>query len=381
MAENSLQKLAWNILHYSLQVKAGERAFIYASPLAKPLLLVLTDEIKKIGAYPYFTIFEEALDRAFLNTLPVDKPEEVVELINKRIGPENYIIDHADVSIIIRSKESDNPYEGVPMEILGSWQKVMGAIFSRFTRETRWVVMDWPTENQARKAGMTYNEFYEYVMRVSAIDYSELNRKAQPLKQILDVTDKVRISGPGTDLSFSKKGINTIIGTAENSYIDGEVYTAPIKDSVEGYVSYSVPTIYMGQSFDGIRLKFSKGRIVKATCKKGSQKALDQIIDTDEGSRYIGEFALGINPEVNIPMNDIHYDEKIAMSFHLTPGQCYDEAPNGNNSAVHWDLVCMQSKEYGGGEIWLDDVLIRKDGLFVHPDLIPLNPGFSSSGK
>lgn len=374
MAADLLKKLAWNMVHYSLKLKAGEHVLVYAAPAAKPLLLALTEEFKAVGAYPFFFLYEEELDRAFLSALPADKPEESQTLIGQRVGPENYGFDHADASIIIRSKEADNPYEGVAMATLGNWQKAMGSLFARFTKETRWVVFDWPTENQARKAGMSHKEFYDYVLRVSAIDYAGLNRKAQPLKRMLDAADRVRITGRGTDLSFSKKGINTIIGTAENSYIDGEVYTAPVKDSVEGYVSYSIPSIYMGQTFDGVRFEFSKGKIVKASCTTGSQEVLEKILDTDEGARYIGEFALGINPEVTTPMNDIHYDEKIARSFHFTPGQCYDDAPNGNNSAVHWDLVCMQSEEYGGGEIWLDDVLIRKDGIYVHPDLTPLNP-------
>ena len=190
-----------------------------------------------------------------------------------------------------------------------------------------------------------------------------------PLKKLLEKTDRVFIKGEGTDLRFSIKGINVIMGTAENSYIDGEVYTAPVRDSLGGKITYTIPSLYMGQTFEKISFEFEKGRIVKAECEKGDVEALNNILDTDEGSRYIGEFALGINPLVTKPMNDIHYDEKMITSFHLTPGNSYKDAPNGNNSAIHWDLVCDQSPEFGGGEIWFDDVLIKKDGKFLGEDL------------
>ena len=146
-----------------------------------------------------------------------------------------------------------------------------------------------------------------------------------------------------------------------------------MKDSVEGHISYNTDTIYQGTSFSGIKLSFREGKIVSATASS-NEKKLNEILDSDDGARYIGEFAIGFNPMINEPMLDILFDEKISGSFHFTPGQAYEEANNGNQSQVHWDMVCIQRPEWGGGEIYFDNELIRKDGLFLPDDLKVLNP-------
>ena len=145
----------------------------------------------------------------------------------------------------------------------------------------------------------------------------------------------------------------------------------PVKDSVEGYIQFNAETLYHGTVFNDIRLEFEKGKIVKAT--GSDEEKLNSILDTDEGGRFIGEFAIAFNPYITEPMRDILFDEKIAGSFHFTPGNAYDIADNGNRSDIHWDMVLIQRPDYGGGEIWFDDVLIRKDGIFVIPELKGLN--------
>jgi len=195
---------------------------------------------------------------------------------------------------------------------------------------------------------------------------------SEALAELMRKTDRVRLVGEGTDLRFSIKDINAVPCVGTHNIPDGEVFSCPVKDSVEGTVQYNAPTVYQGVSFDSIRLEFKEGKIVDAT--SNNTKRLNEILDTDEGSRYIGEFAIGFNPYINDPMRDILFDEKIAGSFHFTPGQAYEEANNGNRSSVHWDMVCIQRPEYGGGEIWFDDTLIRKDGLFILDELVSLNP-------
>ena len=153
---------------------------------------------------------------------------------------------------------------------------------------------------------------------------------------------------------------------------DGEVYTAPVKNSVNGFITYNTPSIQSGVTYENIRLEFVKGKIVNATAN--DTEKLNKVLDTDEGARYIGEFAIGVNPYITTPMKDTLFDEKIKGSFHFTPGNSYDDAFNSNHSAIHWDLVCIQTPEYGGGEIWFDDCLIRKDGFFVISELEGLNP-------
>ena len=365
--DEKLLQLAENIVDYSLKTHAGENCLIWGAADARELLYALGEQCRARGAYPIYIFYDDELVRQALLALAAGQElEEIPALMAQQYY---HLLDHADSFVAIRSKLKDNPFEGVPPQAVTAWQKHLGAIFARFTSETKWVVFDWPTQLQADKLGMGYEEFYAYVMALSAMDYAGMNRAAQPLKALLEKTDRVHIKGAGTDLRFSIKDINVIIGTAENSYIDGEVYTAPVKDSIEGQITYTIPSLYMGQTFERICFQFEHGRIVRATCEKGDPQALNHILDTDEGSRYIGEFALGINPLVTKPMNDIHYDEKMITSFHLTPGNSYTDAPNGNSSAIHWDLVCDQSPRYGGGEIWFDGLLVKKDGRFLPDDL------------
>ena len=205
------------------------------------------------------------------------------------------------------------------------------------------------------------------------LDYDKMAAAEQPLKERMERTDRVRIVGPNdTDLTFSIKGIPAIPCIGDRNIPDGECFTAPVKDSVNGVLHYNAGTIYNGKAFDDVRLVFKNGRIIEAT---GSDtKADNEIFDTDEGARYVGEFSLGFNPYIKRAMRDILFDEKICGSIHFTPGQAYDEADNGNRSKIHWDMVLIQTEEFGGGEIWFDDELIRRDGKFVPDYLQGLNP-------
>jgi aminopeptidase len=193
-----------------------------------------------------------------------------------------------------------------------------------------------------------------------------------PLQDLMNRTDKVQIKGPGTDLTFSIKNIPAIKCSGLMNIPDGEVFTAPVKNSINGTLQYNVPAVFQGRTYEHIAFTFKDGKIIKATANE--TESLNKVLDTDAGSRYVGEFSFGLNPYILTPMKDTLFDEKIAGSFHMTPGRCYDEAPNGNQSAIHWDLVCIQRPEYGGGEIYLDGVLVRKDGRFVLPELAGLNP-------
>jgi aminopeptidase len=200
------------------------------------------------------------------------------------------------------------------------------------------------------------------------VDYGKMSKAMDPLASLMAKTDRVRIVGPGTDLAFSIKGIPPIKCDGHRNIPDGEVYTAPVRNSIDGEITYNTPSIYESAVYDKIHLVFKNGKIIRADCA-GDGTQLNKIFDTDPGARYVGEFSFGINPNIRKPMKDTLFDEKIFGSIHLTPGQCYDEAPNGNKSAIHWDLVLIQTKEFGGGQIYFDDQLIRHDGLFVHPAL------------
>ncbi|MEY2559130.1 MAG: aminopeptidase, partial [Verrucomicrobiota bacterium] len=240
-------------------------------------------------------------------------------------------------------------------------------------QKTKWVVLRWPSPSMAQLAGMSTEAFEDFYFEVCTLDYRKLQAGMKALKALMDKTDRVEIKGPGTDLRFSIKGIGSVICGGDRNIPDGEVFSCPVKDSVQGHVLFNAPTIYQGTGFDSIRLEFKDGKIVKAT--GNSTEKLNKILDSDPGARYIGEFSLGFNPFVLHPMRDILFDEKIAGSFHFTPGQAYEDADNGNRSQVHWDMVNIQRPDYGGGEVWFDGKLIRRDGEFLPANLRSLNRG------
>jgi aminopeptidase len=238
-------------------------------------------------------------------------------------------------------------------------------------QKTKWVVLRWPTPAMAQLAGMSTEAFEDFFFKVCTLDYRKLQPGMKALKTLMEKTDKVQIKGPGTDLQFSIKEISAIICGGDRNIPDGEVFSCPVKDSVQGHVTFNAPSIYQSTAFDNIRLDFRDGKIVAATSNE-TQK-LNAVLDSDPGARYIGEFSLGCNPYIMRPMRDILFDEKIAGSFHFTPGQAYQEADNGNRSQVHWDMVCIQRKDYGGGEIYFDGQLVRRDGEFLPAQLRSLN--------
>jgi aminopeptidase len=250
------------------------------------------------------------------------------------------------------------------------WQK---PVLDQRVSNSKWVVLRWPSPSMAQLAGMSTQQFEDFYFDVCTLDYAKMAEAEAPLKDRMERADRVRIVGPNdTDLEFSIKGISAIQCDGDRNIPDGEVFTAPVRDSINGVIRYNAGTIYQGKSLDDVRLVFKDGKVAEAT--SSDTKSLNEILDTDEGARYVGEFSLGFNPHITRVMRDILFDEKIAGSLHLTPGQAYEEADNGNRSKIHWDLVLIQTPEFGGGEIYFDDELIRKDGRFVPDYLQGLNP-------
>jgi aminopeptidase len=237
--------------------------------------------------------------------------------------------------------------------------------------KTKWVVLRYPNHSMAQLSGMSTDSFTDFYFKVCNLDYGKMSQAMDPLVELLNKTEQVRITGPGTDLSFSIKDIPAVKCDGRLNIPDGEVYTAPVKDSVNGTITFNTPAVYQGITYENICFEIKQGKIINASSNHTDK--LNKILDTDEGARYIGEFALGVNPYVLKPMKDTLFDEKIMGSFHFTPGSCYQDAYNGNKSAIHWDLVCIQTEEYGGGCIYFDDILIRKNGRFIPESLQPLN--------
>jgi aminopeptidase len=274
--------------------------------------------------------------------------------------------------VAIRGANNANESSDVPSDRLALFNKTLRPVLDHRVNKTRWVVLRWPTPSMAQAAGMSTEAFEDFYFRVCTMDYRGMARAMEPLARLMKRTDRVRLTSPGTDLSFSIKGIGAKPCNGLRNIPDGEVFSCPVKESVNGVIQFNTPTLYGGTRFENVRLELKNGRIIAAT--SSNTKRLNEILDTDAGARYIGEFSLGFNPHILNPMCDILFDEKIAGSLHFTPGQAYEDCGNGNKSAVHWDMVLIQRPEWGGGEVWFDDELIRKDGLFLPKDLRALNP-------
>lgn len=356
--------LAKIIVNHSLKVKDNDKVLITYEGNSKSLVKYLIDEINKVGGIADYRYLDEDLD-SYSNKYLNDN------LISVRTNKIKYEVENYDCFIRICYCESDYFDKNTDQD----WKKKYLSSIKPYkdiqVNNRRWVLLNYPSLVDAYKAKMEPGEFYNFALSCMTVDYDKMEKDLMPLKNLMEKTDKVRIVGPGTDISFSIKGMPAIICAGDRNIPDGECFTAPIKNTVNGTISYNTPSPYRGNVYENIRLTFKDGKIIEAT--SDHTKEMNEIFNSDEGARYIGEFSLGVNPMIKYPMGDILYDEKICGSLHFTPGTCYNECDNGNYSQVHWDLVLIQREDYGGGEVYFDDVLIRKDGLFVIDELKPLN--------
>jgi aminopeptidase len=367
MRDPRLQKLAQNLVGYSIDVQPGENVLIDMIGSERELAKCLIEEVAKRGGRP----FVETSDRSVLRTLLQHASKEQLELwsaldLERMKNMQGYIA--------VRSGENVNELADVPDAKMRLYEQIYRNTvhMEQRVKQTKWVVLRYPNASMAQLANMSTESFENFYFDVCNLDYAKMDNAMDPLEALMNRTDRVRIVSPGTDLFFSIKGIGSKKCSGHRNIPDGEVFTAPVRDSVQGTITYNAPSVYSGVTFQNISFTFENGKIVRA--ESNDTARLNEILDMDEGSRYIGEFAIGFNPHILYPMNDILFDEKIAGSLHFTPGQAYaGVTDNGNRSSVHWDLVLIQRPEYGGGEIYFDDVLIRKDGQFVIPELEGLN--------
>ncbi|WP_374020008.1 aminopeptidase [Paenibacillus thiaminolyticus] len=367
MKDPRLQKLAQNLVGYSIKVQPGENVLIEMIGSERELVTMLVDEVAARGGRP----FVQLTDRKVLRSLIKNASEEQMKTWREY---DLLRMQNMQGYIGIRAGENANEMSDVPEDKM----KLYDAIYSHpvhmeeRVKRTKWVVLRYPNASMAQLANTSTEAFEDFYFDVCNLDYSKMDKAMESLKALMDRTDKVRLTGPGTDLTFSIRGIGSIKCSGQNNIPDGEVYTAPVRDSVNGTLTYNTPSIYNGFTFENISFRFENGKIVEATSNDTAR--INHILNSDEGARHIGEFAIGVNPYILHPMKDTLFDEKIAGSIHFTPGQAYETADNGNRSSIHWDLVLIQRPEYGGGEMHFDDVLVRKDGLFVIPELECLNP-------
>ncbi|MFQ5529047.1 MAG: aminopeptidase [Gemmatimonadota bacterium] len=367
MSDPRHTRLAETLIHYSCDLQAGEHLLIEAVDVPHEFTCELIRVAHAAGGHPNVFLKSKSVMRRLLL-------EATDEQLDAMATTEEAAMEQADAYIGMRGSPNVSELSDVPGDKMDQFEK---KIWQRVHTEirvakTKWVVLRWPTPSMAQLAGQSTQNFEDFYFRVCTMDYGLMSQALQPLLELVENTDRVRLVSPGTDLSFSIAGIPAQPCDGKRNIPDGEVYTAPVRDSINGSIYYNAPTLYQGVSHENVCFRFEDGKIVDATSTNSAH--LNRVLDSDEGARYIGEFAIGFNPHILEPMRDILFDEKIAGSIHLTPGNAYDVAFNGNRSQVHWDLVLIQRPEYGGGELWFDDVLVRKDGLFVLPELEGLNP-------
>jgi aminopeptidase len=367
MRDPRIQTLARNLINYSVNLQKGEKLLIENFGIQKELVSALVEEAYEAGGLPFVSLKEHEINRSLL--IGADEEQQ-----NLTAEFEAQVMKEMDAYIGLRAGDNINELSDVPDEKMSLHQKTVGTKVHREIRvpKTKWVVLRYPTSSMAQLAKMSTAGFEDFYFNVCNLDYSKMDKAMDALVERMNNTDEVRITGQGTDISFSVKGIPAIKCAGRLNIPDGEVYTAPVKDSVNGTITYNTASPYQGFSFENIKFTFENGKIVQA--ESNNTEKINAILDTDEGARYIGEFAIGVNPYILHPMQDILFDEKIDGSFHFTPGQAYENAYNGNDSAVHWDIVNIQRPEYGGGKIYFDGELIREDGRFVAEDLKSLNP-------
>jgi aminopeptidase len=369
MKDPRVAKLADVLVGYSTQVQPGDRVLIETYDVPDDVTTALVKRVVEAGGLPFVTVKRNAVLRALYQSATEEQMQLTAQWEQERMAEMNAYIGVRGAANI--SEFSDVPDERMKLFRSLWWHPVHS---ETRVKKTNWVVLRWPSPSMAQAAGLSTEAFEDFYFDVCTFDYSRMDAAIAPLKARMDAADQVRITGRDTELRFSIKDIPTIPCTGQRNIPDGECFTAPVKNSIEGHITFNTPTLYQGMVFEGIRLELHEGKIVTATAPGGLGDTLNKVLDTDEGARFIGEWSLGFNPYVLNPMKDILFDEKIAGSFHFTPGQAYDEADNGNRSAVHWDMVFIQRREFGGGDIFFDGELIRHDGLFVPNDLLPLNP-------
>lgn len=364
MLDSRLTRLANVLVNYSTRVQPEDRVLIEAIEVDMSMVKELVKAVQQAGGHPFVNLRDRTVQRQLLLGGTAEQFRDEAEI-------DRYQMEKMDAVIIIEGGHNINELADVPEK-----QMKLAATFASQVRQVRlhkkWVYLRYPHPAMAQLANTSTEAFEQFYFDVCTMDYARMAKAMQPLKELMEQTDRVKIIGPGTELAFSIKGIPAVLCAGDKNVPDGEVFTAPVRASVNGVITFNAPSPYQGFTFEHVRLEFAQGKIVQATAN--DTKRLTDILNTDEGARYIGEFALGVNPYIREPMRDILFDEKIDGSFHFTPGQCYDAASNGNNSTIHWDMVSIQRPEYGGGEIWFDDRLIRKDGRFVLAELEALNP-------
>jgi len=354
MVDERIQKIATLLIDYSTKVKEGDRVQIRTDALGRELALELYKCALLRGAYPWLRtelpgsryVFYKYANDAQLGFFP---DYELAEIKN------------TDVYISIGAPSNLKELSSIDPARIGARMKALKTISDWRVEKTRWVIFYYPTEALAQEADMPLQEFEDFVFNSCLIDWKELSKKLQRLKEAVDSTDKVKILSPNTRLEFSVKGRNSVAANGDKNMPDGELFTSVVEQSVNGYIGFDIPAIWQGNVVEDVTLNFEQGRITNAKASK-NQAFLEKILETDEGSKRIGEFGIGFNYNITKSVKTILFDEKIDGTIHLALGRGYKETLSQNESAIHWDMVKDLRKD---GEVYFDGKLRMKNGKWL----------------
>ena len=365
MTDPRYTKLAKLLVNYSCALKKGERILLDMIDVPDEFTVEMIRAVRAAGATPFVETRHTRVGRELMLGTNEKHAADVRDL-------EMFRMKKMAAYVAVRGSANATENADVPGALMQMYSKIIRPVLDYRVNKTRWCVLRWPTPSMAQSAAMSTEAFENLYFDVCTMDYAKMAKAMLPLEKLMKKTDRVHIKSPGTDLTFSIKGIGAKKCEGTRNIPDGEVFSCPTKTSANGVIQFNTPTLYSGTKFENVKLELKNGKVINAT--SNNTKRLNEILDTDAGARFIGEFAIGFNPHILNPLCDILFDEKIAGSLHFTPGNAYEDCGNGNKSAIHWDMVLIQRPEWGGGEIWFDGKLIRKDGLFVLPELKALNP-------
>ena len=365
MTDPRYTKLAKLLENYSCALKKGERILLDMIDVPDEFTVEMIRAVRAAGATPFVETRHTRVGRELMLGTNENHAADVRDL-------EMFRMKKMAAYVAVRGSANATENADVPGALMQMYSKIIRPVLDYRVNKTRWCVLRWPTPSMAQSAAMSTEAFENLYFDVCTMDYAKMAKAMIPLEKLMAKTDRVHIKGPGTDLTFSIKGIGAKKCEGTRNIPDGEVFSCPTKTSANGVIQFNTPTLYSGSKFENVRLELKNGKVINAT--SNNTKRLNEILDTDAGARFIGEFAIGFNPHILNPLCDILFDEKIAGSLHFTPGNAYEDCGNGNKSAIHWDMVLIQRPEWGGGEIWFDGKLIRKDGKFLPKELRGLNP-------
>ena len=356
MRDPRIDEYARLLVERSVDVQPGWQVVVRGTPLARPLIESVLEQIAQRRAHPLLQLSFEQIGGPFAREAPLETLREAAPL-QRRIWEE------ADAFISVWAPENTREGSELSEERRKALRQMSGPMRERtMALAVPWVIAEYPVHSAAQDAGMTLTEFEEFIFASVLLDWDAEAERMRRLADVFDETEEVRIVAPGTDLTLSLAGRSGAVDDGHVNMPGGEVFYSPIEDSANGVIEFSeFPACYFGREVEGARLVFQDGRVVDASARAG-EDFLVQTLDTDDGARRVGELGIGCNPAIQRFMKNVAFDEKIDGTVHLALGNSYSFTGGMNESAIHWDIVKDLRR---GGEIHAGGRLVQANGDWV----------------